>query len=96
MDWLKEQPEGEVAYSLTTLVKQENLNIKTNQQAITGMNVLLKNHDLDEIVFQCLYFSRKNRTFWGRLTNRIYYYMFLIKVKFFNNSRVTNNGTNKQ
>ena len=38
MDWLKEQPEGEVAYSLTTLVKQENLNIKTNQQAITGMN----------------------------------------------------------
>lgn len=96
MDWLKDQPEGEVAYSLTKLVKQEELNIKTNQKAIRGMNVLLKNHDLDEIVFQCLYFRRKNRTFWGRLTSRIYYYMFLIKAKFFDNSSVTNNSTNKQ
>ena len=96
MDWLKEQPEGEVSYSLNVLAKQEDLNIKTNQQAINGMNVLLKNHDLDEIVFQCLYFRRKNRTFWGRLTSRIYYYVFLIKAKFFDNSSVTNNSTNKE
>lgn len=82
MDWLKEQPEGEVAYSLTVLVKQEDLNIKTNQQAINGMNILLKNHDLDEIVFTILYYRRRNRTFWDKLRNTIMYYYYCVKLSF--------------
>ena len=65
MDWLKEQSEGNVAYSLTTLREQEKLELTNNQQAINGMNILLKNHDLDEIVFTILYYRRRNRTFWG-------------------------------
>ena len=80
MDWLKEQSEGNVAYSLTTLREQEKLELTNNQQAINGMNVLLKNHDLDEIVFTILYYRRRNRMFWGKLRNTIMYYYYCIKL----------------
>lgn len=96
MDWLKEQPEGEVAYNLNVLAKQENLNIKTNQQAINGMNVLLKNHDLDEIVFTILYYRRRNRTFWGKLRNTIMYYYYCVKLSILDSKKTIQNSKNKQ
>lgn len=96
MDWLKEQPEGNVAYSLTTLREQEKLELTNNQQAINGMNVLLKNHDLDEIVFAILYYRRRNRTFWGKLKNTIMYYYYCVKLSILDSKKTIQNSKNKQ
>lgn len=96
MDWLKEQPEGEVAYSLTVLAKQEKLELTNNQQAINGMNVLLKNHDLDEIVFVILYYRRRNRTFCGKLRNAIMYYYYCVKLSILDSKKAIQNSKNKE
>lgn len=96
MDWLKEQPEGNVAYSLTTLREQEKLELTSNQQAINGMNVLLKNHDLDEIVFAILYYRRRNRTFWGKLRNTIMYYYYCIKLSILDSKKAIQNSENNE